>query len=76
MPDRVRAGECVPILHVQMDSPAALRPNGIYQNGEGSRDHVLSGVATGTEDVRLEDRLKRDVMHSQNIQRTVNWKKG
>lgn len=56
--------------------PAALRPPAIHQSGEGSRDHVLSGVVTGTEDVRLEDRLKRDVMHSQNSQRTASWKKG
>lgn len=76
MPDAVRAGECVPILRVRMDGPAALRPDGIHQKGEGSRDHVLSGMVTGTEDVTLEDRLKRDVMHSQNIRRTANWKTG
>lgn len=59
-----------------MDGPAALRPDGIHQKGEGSRDRVLSGMVTGTEDVRLEGRLKRVVMHSQNSQSTANWKKG
>lgn len=58
-----------------MDSPASLHPDGIDQNGEGSGGHALSGMVTGTEDISVEDRLKRDMIHSRNVQRTANWKK-
>lgn len=66
------AGERVPILHLQVDSPAGLHPSRIEQTGEGSRDHVLTGVVTGTGGVSMEDRLKRDMILPKNIRRTAN----
>ena len=45
-----------------MDGPAGLCPNTIDEKGEGSGEHVQSGVFTGAGGISIGDRYRRAVI--------------